>query len=358
MTFGHFKPIILFPIGLINQLSTSEVEAILLHELAHIKRHDFLVNVFQNTVEIILFYHPMIWWLNRTIRNIREEACDDLAVNIQNNRQVYAETLLLIQKHSLTSKNHLIMNATGQKGQLTERVHRLFKQPSSTKNRSFSMPLVFVFLIIGGFSLLAFQTIRNQPTVSIAADKMNILYLGVENPITVAVEQTQNSNVKISSEDMTITPLGNGKYNVLPKKEGKVIIKVETDEMKRDMEFRVKLLPDPLPKALNVKSEIEKNGSGTLTVDEMKAMAGIGVTKNKEFNTECQVVYYEFTRVPKGKDVTTEVSKVSLFANHPRIPNHITQTKSGDVYYVDKITVLCPGEEKTRKLPSLIFKIK
>lgn len=96
ITFGHLKPIILIPIGLINALSEKEVEAILLHELAHIHRHDFLINIFQNCLEILLFYHPIIRWFNTVIRVNREACCDDLAISIQKDQQLYAATLLHI----------------------------------------------------------------------------------------------------------------------------------------------------------------------------------------------------------------------------------------------------------------------
>ena len=225
ITFGFLKPIILFPIGLINQLSESEVEAILLHELAHIKRHDFLINILQNCIEITLFYHPVIWWISGKIREIREECCDDMAISIQQNKATYAATLVQVQRYSLTSKINLVMTATGKKGQLTKRVHRLFTEKSPEKQKRISFPLVLVFLFVGSVSLLAFQYAQqNQPVVSISLDKMNVLYTNVENPITVALEGYSNEEIKVTSSDVDLKPNGYGKYIATPKQVGKARI--------------------------------------------------------------------------------------------------------------------------------------
>ena len=79
---GYFRPVILVPMSVISGLPASQLEAILAHELAHIRRHDYLVNLLQTLVETVFFYHPGVWWLSRQIRNERENCCDDLAVAV------------------------------------------------------------------------------------------------------------------------------------------------------------------------------------------------------------------------------------------------------------------------------------
>jgi len=91
--FGHLKPVILLPAQALTGLSSEQIEIILAHELAHIKRHDYLFNLFQTTIEILGFYHPAIWWLSSTIRQERENCCDDMVVNVFNNPVDYAKTL-------------------------------------------------------------------------------------------------------------------------------------------------------------------------------------------------------------------------------------------------------------------------
>jgi beta-lactamase regulating signal transducer with metallopeptidase domain len=93
LVLGWLRPTLLVPFGLLTQLDPVALEALLVHEVAHIRRHDYFVNVFQCMVEILLFYHPAVWWLSRQIRNERELCCDDVAVTWCSDALLYAETL-------------------------------------------------------------------------------------------------------------------------------------------------------------------------------------------------------------------------------------------------------------------------
>ena len=90
---GWIRPMLLMPAGLLTGLDPAAVEALLVHELAHIRRHDYLVNLMQCAVEILLFYHPAVWWISARIRTERELCCDDAAVAWCHDPQLYAETL-------------------------------------------------------------------------------------------------------------------------------------------------------------------------------------------------------------------------------------------------------------------------
>ena len=81
MVVGWLRPVILLPASALTGLAPSQLEAVIAHELAHIRRHDYLVNLFQTTVETLLFYHPASWWISRQIRAEREHCCDDVAVS-------------------------------------------------------------------------------------------------------------------------------------------------------------------------------------------------------------------------------------------------------------------------------------
>src|ERR1700749_4616836 len=89
MVIGHLKPVILIPIGLLTALSAEEVEAILVHELAHIKRRDYLVNMLQSLMEIIFFFNPAVLWISQLIKTERENCCDDMVVEQSSNRISY-----------------------------------------------------------------------------------------------------------------------------------------------------------------------------------------------------------------------------------------------------------------------------
>jgi beta-lactamase regulating signal transducer with metallopeptidase domain len=90
---GWLRPVILAPVGVLCGLAPEQVEALLAHELAHVRRHDYLVNVLQGIAESLLFYHPVVWWISNQIRAEREHCCDDLAVAASGDALVYARTL-------------------------------------------------------------------------------------------------------------------------------------------------------------------------------------------------------------------------------------------------------------------------
>lgn len=90
---GWLRPLILFPAGALAGMPVEHFEAVLAHELAHIRRHDFLVNLLQRITEAILFYHPAVWWISRDIRREREHCCDDVAVLAIGDSIRYAEAL-------------------------------------------------------------------------------------------------------------------------------------------------------------------------------------------------------------------------------------------------------------------------
>jgi beta-lactamase regulating signal transducer with metallopeptidase domain len=121
LVVGWLKPVILLPLGVLTQLPAEQVEAVLLHELAHIRRHDFLVNMLQSVVETLFFYHPAVRSISRHIREERERVCDDLSVEWCRNPMVYAEALTTFEEYRRRS---LALAVTGQ-GDLLSRIRRI-----------------------------------------------------------------------------------------------------------------------------------------------------------------------------------------------------------------------------------------
>jgi beta-lactamase regulating signal transducer with metallopeptidase domain/outer membrane protein assembly factor BamB len=119
---GYFRPVILLPVSLVTSIPASQLEAILAHELAHVQRHDFVVNLLQTLVETLFFYHPAVWWLSRQIRMEREHCCDDLVVKLLDNRVEYGRALVAIEQQR--GKNSVLaLGATD--GSLLSRVRRI-----------------------------------------------------------------------------------------------------------------------------------------------------------------------------------------------------------------------------------------
>ena len=122
MVLGHLRPLILVPVGLLAGLPAGQIEAILLHELAHIRRHDYLVNVLQRLLEGLLFYHPAVWWVCSVIRAERENCCDDVVVSIAGDAHEYAVALAALEQNRWSARKPAIA-ATG--GSIVSRVRRL-----------------------------------------------------------------------------------------------------------------------------------------------------------------------------------------------------------------------------------------
>jgi Zn-dependent protease with chaperone function len=154
---GWLKPVVLLPASAIAALSPSQLEAILAHELAHIRRHDYLVNLLQTLVETLLFYHPAVWWVSRRIRMERENCCDDLAVSLCGDPVAYANALADLEslRASVPSYRRLdrtAIAATG--GSLLQRVRRLVGvRAAHTGVRPAWLAASAALLLVGGMTL-------------------------------------------------------------------------------------------------------------------------------------------------------------------------------------------------------------
>lgn len=133
MTIGYLKPVILLPIGMVNNLSPQQVEAILAHELAHIYRSDFLVNIFQAIIETLFYFNPAVWWLSAAVRAEREDCCDDIAILHCNNSLDYAKALVSVQEWGRPRSNFALAFA-GSKNRLLNRVRRILNHPQNKSN--------------------------------------------------------------------------------------------------------------------------------------------------------------------------------------------------------------------------------
>ena len=121
---GYVRPMILMPVGLLAGLPVAQVEAILLHELAHIRRYDYVVNLMQVFVEGLLFYHPAVWWISGVMRAERENCCDDLVVAVTGGALEYAAALTALETRRGPRE---LLAVTG--GSLVNRIQRLLGRP-------------------------------------------------------------------------------------------------------------------------------------------------------------------------------------------------------------------------------------
>ncbi len=165
MVLGHFRPLILMPAGLLAGLPVEQTEAILLHELAHIGRCDYLVNILQRCVEGLLFYHPAVWWMGRVIRAERENCCDDVAVAMGGNAHEYAVALAALEQNRWSGRETAVA-ATG--GQLMKRIRRLL-YPARPAGAWTPLFAALTLLVIAAATLAAWQAAPARPGAEVQA---------------------------------------------------------------------------------------------------------------------------------------------------------------------------------------------
>jgi hypothetical protein len=153
IALGFLRPVILFPVGLLNQLTAKETEAILLHELAHISRNDHRWVVVQQLVRDLFFYHPLVYWLDSQLDREREFACDD-RVQQHIPREVYAQALLRVARFSQSLHPSAIPQTVSATTSIRQRLQRMFPQ-SGLPSRSWSYPYPSVALLVGVFVLFS-----------------------------------------------------------------------------------------------------------------------------------------------------------------------------------------------------------
>lgn len=123
---GWLRPVILVPASALTGLTPQQLEVLLAHELAHVRRYDYVVNVVQCVIETLLFYHPAVWWVSRRVRDEREHCCDDLVVQLCGDRHLYASALVDMERLRPRTPR-LALAATGRGGSLLNRVTRLIR---------------------------------------------------------------------------------------------------------------------------------------------------------------------------------------------------------------------------------------
>ncbi len=151
MTIGYLKPIVLVPAGLLTGMEPWQVESIMAHEIAHIQRNDFLINIIQSIAEVIFFFHPAVWFISKSIRNEREHCCDDLAIAATAyDSLTYAKALSSLEQLNFNNNNNIAMQIGNTKNHLLLRVKRLLEptvQRPKGHERSISILLLFFTIL-------------------------------------------------------------------------------------------------------------------------------------------------------------------------------------------------------------------
>jgi beta-lactamase regulating signal transducer with metallopeptidase domain len=410
LTLGFWKPVILFPAGMLLSLSPAQVEALLLHELAHIRRYDYLINLFQLAFETCFFYHPMFWLISRDARVQREFCCDDVVLYHTSDPILYAKTLTDLQISFLHPTTQFTMNATG-KSRFTERILRIAGLSPKREGRPSLLIITLLPAIIAFGSIwhtqasntipennpiddriavadsippkkagqpatnvarpkqevLAaepaekaspVQPVReiSKPKIAVEVVKMNVFYIGVDNPLRVAVDGVPSNELVLRIDNGGIITGADGSYNVVVTKPGGTTITVlrkvgDTEELISTQQYRVKRVPDPVPR-LN-----DNTKGGAISKEALLERKGIiALLENFDFDAGCKVVSYELTVIPQGQNPISMHNSGSEFTSNAR---ELLSRLAGlqDAVFFDDIKIQCPGDGALRNIGGLAFKV-
>jgi hypothetical protein len=241
-----------------------------------------------------------------------------------------------------------------QEKQLEKRINRLSNRKPTKKH--FSSTLVLGLLLVGSMSLLAFQSIRtSQPVLSISSDKMNTIYIGIENPMTVAVEGVENKGVKVTSEEVKIEPNGYGQYIVTATEEGQARIKVTTRDFEKVMVFDVEKVPSAELKFGQLKKDYY---TIEMTVEEFKALKEFKTEFNEQLGFDCEITRCRLKRWHYGVDESVDLFHSIIDENPSFVREFMNTAKKGDHFSLKEVEATCPGDDIPREIRGISIRIK
>ncbi|RZV40319.1 MAG: hypothetical protein EX271_10130, partial [Acidimicrobiales bacterium] len=168
ITFGFFKPIVLFPSWFFTGMDAEQCEAVILHELAHIRRHDYLTNILQILIKTVFFYHPAVQYISKGIDADREHSCDDYAVVVTQNPECLARALGTIRINAARNGGVFALSADGPEAPLMNRLKRLMGAPAQKTQtgavRGFASTSMLALATAVIFGLGAVQSQAHPPS--------------------------------------------------------------------------------------------------------------------------------------------------------------------------------------------------
>lgn len=207
---GFFKPVILMPVSALANLTTAQVEAVILHELAHIRRNDYLINFLQCCIEMILFFNPFVRMMGAIARKERENCCDDWVLNYRYSRQDYAAALLVLEQNRFASIQFALAATNGKKD-LLQRVKRLFAdEPSVQFNFSQKVKLLAITGTIFTAILVALPVADKKTMV--AAGKTKSIVLPASSPLAVSEKINIPQVIIVDDNKPAMPPVADRRY--------------------------------------------------------------------------------------------------------------------------------------------------
>ena len=211
VTFGVMTPVILLPAALIFQLSPAHLEAVIAHELAHVKRNDYLSNLLLSTLEVLFFFHPCYWWMSQTVKELRENAADELALKAGISSTDLANALAEVLQFASQHPPELSLAAGKKRNPTLLRIKRMLGYPTENYPQTplISIPMVLTLLLCAGLVASAPQ----DPASMRASFEQNpkgsgLVYLqdttrksGMDSARTMLIQSNQEMDLTLTLDD-------------------------------------------------------------------------------------------------------------------------------------------------------------
>ncbi|MEL6356038.1 MAG: GldM family protein, partial [Bacteroidota bacterium] len=188
-------------------------------------------------------------------------------------------------------------------------------------------------------------------SVAVSADKMNVFYIGVDNPISISASGVSSNAVRINKTG-PITISGSGASRMVrASAPGDATIRVSADgQSLGSFPFRVKRIPDP-------QARLGSSTGGNMGTGEFKAQRGIrAVLDGFDFDARCNIAGFELVYVPKREDAVLSNNPGPVYNNKSK--NLVNRARPGDSFYFNNVRAKCPGDQATRKINTMVFTIK
>ncbi|MFY2842469.1 M56 family metallopeptidase [Achromobacter ruhlandii] len=212
VTAGWFKPVILVPASLVTGMPPDLLAALLAHELAHVRRHDYLFNLLQHAAEVLLFFHPSIWWLSRRLRIERERIADQIAADVIGGPMPLARALHALERVAAATPPAPVAPAA-RDGDLLDRIRRLARPDTLAARRAVAVPVLAMSCAVAGFG--AWSALTAGPAQPLSAQEAQRLMARLPG-IRALVEASGASHVLVLDTRSGATLLGRAENDAVP----------------------------------------------------------------------------------------------------------------------------------------------
>ncbi|MBI9053085.1 MAG: M56 family metallopeptidase [Bacteroidales bacterium] len=234
---GYLKPFVVIPTELLTGMPSNQIEAIVAHELAHIRRNDYIINVLQTIIETVFFFHPAVWYISSQIRKERENCCDDIALTACEGSIVYAKALVSVQELCL-GRHYAAVAFSGKKKHLLNRIKRMIMKPKIKSN--FTDKMIAALVIVSAILALSF-TYNTETT-----DFDEMINLRNETKSELVKSKPTEKDVVINKEVIEesvfkdTVKVNNGNHKIIDIDDNTVTKTIKKNGKKSEMKFTLK----------------------------------------------------------------------------------------------------------------------